>query len=232
MIHIDASDGFHADYNGITVVCPHCVVHSHLTAVGCPSFAQLLRQTPKNIGVVFRCDSCGEPVFLKFPARSYGAQRIELAGSFVEIERAREDFALTYLPHDAEPLFREALTCYGNGCFRAFAAMCRLTSQAVFRELGDSGKLKLFDSLQDVRALAELDDETFAVIRNVIFGAETTAWPQQPELDATRASVLLEVMKDLLYQAFVRKSKLMQAMTLRRYLAAAPTKMASDLNDL
>jgi hypothetical protein len=36
----------------------------------------------------------------------------------------------------------------------------------------------------------------------------------------------------LLYQAFVRKSKLMQAMTVRRYLAAAPGKIASDLNGL
>ena len=100
--------------------------------------------------------------------------------------------------------------------------MCRQTAQSVFRELGDSGKFKMFDALQEVRTLAELDEDTFAAVRNVIFGADSSPWPQQPEIDATRASVLLEVMKDLLYQAFVRKSKLLQAMAVRRYLAAPP----------
>jgi hypothetical protein len=218
MIYIDAQDEFHADFNGITVVCPHCVVHSHLTANGVPRFEMLTRQKPKHVGIVFRCDSCGEPVFLKFLARSYAAHRVELAPSYIEIERAREEFALTYLPQDTEQLFREALSCYSAGCFRAFSAMCRQTSQSVFRELGESGKLKLFDALQDVRKLAEIDEDTFNAVRNVIFGADSNPWPTQPDIDAIRASVLLEVMKDLLYQAFVRKSKLMQAMAVRRYL--------------
>jgi len=33
----------------------------------------------------------------------------------------------------------------------------------LFRELGERGKLDLFDTLQDIRALAELDDESFSV---------------------------------------------------------------------
>jgi hypothetical protein len=221
MVYIDKQDEFHADFNGITVVCPHCVVHSHLTASGVPRFEMLMRQKPKHVGIAFRCDYCGEPVFLKFLARSYAAQRIELAASYVEIERAREEFALTYLPLDTEQLFREALACYSAGCFRAFSAMCRQTAQSVFREMGESGKLKLFDTLQDVRKLAEIDEETFNAVRNVIFGADSCPWPLQPEIDALRASVLLEVMKDLLYQAFVRKSKLLQAMAVRRYLASS-----------
>jgi hypothetical protein len=38
-------------------------------------------------------------------------------------------------------------------------------------------------------------------------------------LDAELAGILLEVMRDLLYQTFVRKARLVQAMTFRRFVA-------------
>src|SRR5688572_481637 len=53
--------------------------------------------------------------------------------------------ALTYLPKEAEVIFKEALGCHHAGCFNAFASMCRRTVQIVFEDLGEAGKLKLFD---------------------------------------------------------------------------------------
>ena len=97
--------------------------------------------------------------------------------------------------------------------------MCRRTAQSLFHDLGERGKLDLFDRLQEIRALAELDDETFAGVRAVLFGNDTDPWPHQPRLNAELAGVLLEVMRDLLYQTFVRKARLMQAMSFRRYVA-------------
>jgi hypothetical protein len=47
---------------------------------------------------VFRCDACGEPIFLKFVVKAYTSLRIELAANYTEIERAREKFPLSYLP--------------------------------------------------------------------------------------------------------------------------------------
>jgi hypothetical protein len=97
--------------------------------------------------------------------------------------------------------------------------MSRRTAQSLFRELGERGKLELFDTLQEIRSLAELDDENFSALRAVLFGSDTDPWPHQPSLNAERAGVLLEVMRDLLYQTFVRKARLLQAMTFRRYAA-------------
>jgi hypothetical protein len=178
-----------------------------------------MRRKPKHIGIVFRCDTCGEPIFLKFAAKNYTALRIELAPNFVEIERARENFPLTYLPAEAEALFKEALNCYAASCFNAFGAMTRRTAQSLFRELGERGKLELFDTLQEIRGLAELDDETFTALRAVLFGSDSDPWPHQPQLNAERAGVLLEVMRDLLYQTFVRKARLVQAVTFRKFVA-------------
>jgi hypothetical protein len=154
-------------------------------------------------------------------AKSYAMMRIELGHNYTEVERARENFPLTYLPEESESLFREALGCYTAGCFNAFGAMCRRTAQSLFHELGERGKLDLFDKLQEIRTLAELDDETFAVARAVLFGNDTDPWPHQPKLNPETAGILLEVMRDLLYQTFVRKARLLQAVSFRRYVAPA-----------
>ena len=183
-----------------------------------PRFEDLNARRPKNAGIGFSCDACSEPVFLKFLVRSFNPDRIELSGNYIEIERARETFPLTYLPEEAESLFNEALSCYAAACFNAFGSMSRRTAQSLFRELGERGKLELFDTLQEIRDLAELDDETFSIMRTVLFGSDSDPWPNQPTLNAERAGVLLEVMRDLLYQTFVRKARLLQAMTFRKFV--------------
>jgi len=212
-IYITPQDELHVEYQGIALTCPHCQTLTHLTAVAVPKFEDLMRRKPKHIGIVFRCDTCIEPIFLKFAVKAYTALRVELASNFIEIERAREHFPLTYLPEEAEELFKEALNC----------SMSRRTAQSLFRELGERGKLELFDTLQEIRSLADLDDETFSTLRAVLFGSDSDPWPNQPNLTSEHAGILLEVMRDLLYQTFVRKARLIQAVTFRRFVAPNST---------
>jgi hypothetical protein len=226
-IYITPQDELHVEYQGIALTCPHCRTLTHMTAVAIPKFEDLSRRKPKEVGIVFRCDACGEPVFLKFIVKNYTALRIELAPNFVEVERAPEDFPLTYLPPESEGLFKEALGCYAAGFFNAFGSMSRRTAQSLFRELGERGKLELFDTLQEIRALAELDDAIFADLRGVLFGSDSDPWPNHPHLDAERAGILLEVMRDLFYQTFVRKARLKLAMSLRKSAAASPPESAA-----
>ena len=190
-MYITPQDELHVEYQGIALTCPHCQTLTHLTAVAVPKFDDLSRRKPKHIGIVFRCDACMEPVFLRFAAKAYTALRAELAASYAEVERPRENFPLTYLPEEAEGLFKEALNCYSAGCFNAFGAMSRRTAQSLFRELGERGKLELFDTLQEMRALAELDDDTFATLRAVLFGSDSDPWPHHPDVTAEHAGVLL-----------------------------------------
>src|ERR1700692_961618 len=218
-MYITPQDELHVEYQGIALTCPHCQTLTHLTAVAVPKFDDLARRKPKHIGLVFRCDACAEPVFLKFVVRAYTPLRVELAANYMEIERATENFPLTYLPEEAESMFKEALNCYAAGCFNAFGAMSRRTAQSLFRELGERGKLELFDTLQEIRALAALDDEAFASIRAVLSGSDSDPWPHQPDINSERAGILLEVMRDLLDQTCVRKARVLQAMTFRKFVA-------------
>jgi hypothetical protein len=230
--HIDASGQLHHEQEAsLALTCPHCQVLSHITPIAIPSFAELSSHRPKAVGVVYRCDACNAPIFLRFPVKIYASNRIELTSQFVEVERPKEKFSYTYLPEDVELLFREALGCYSAGCFNAFASMCRRTMQAAFMEMGETGKLKVFDQLNDVRTMAELDAQTFIDIKRTVFGSDADPPPGLPVVDDQQAGVLLEVMKDLLYQTYVRKGRLQQAMMVRRFFSEESLRGLRALNN-
>ena len=219
-VYVDAQSRLHhAQERSLALNCPHCQVFSHITPVSVPQYSELVANRPSQVGVVYRCDSCNAPVFLRFAVKMYAANRVELANNFVELERAREKFNFTYLPEESEKLFREALGCYSAGHFNAFASMCRRTAQAVFRDLGENGRLRIFNQINEAREMAEIDGDTFAVVKKVLFGSDSDATPSLPDVGAYEASVLLELVKDMLYQAYVRKGKLQQAMMVRRFFA-------------
>lgn len=219
-IYIDAASQLSQDHErSVALTCPHCEVTSHLSVSAVPKFATLQREKPAAVGIVYSCDACHAPVFLRYAVRAYKPDRIELASQFVEIERPREKFSFTHLPEEVEELFREALLSFSSGAYNAFASMCRRTAEAVFTDLGEPGKRRLLDDLNDVRTMAEIDNPTFLATRNVIFGSSTDVPTHPPRLDAITAAVVLEVMKDLLYEAYVRKGRLQQALMVRRYFA-------------
>jgi len=199
--------------------CPHCGVQSNITAISIPRYEFLVRFRPETVGIVYRCDSCNHPVFLRFAVDKYelGNNRIIFSDNYQEVERPAETFEFTYLEREVEENFREALTCYSHLCFNAFASICRRTVQNVCADLGAKGKDKVLAQLQDLKDMAEIDDETFGLLKQVIIEGHDGAHPHLPKLNSNRAAVLLELMKDVLYQLYVRKGKLQEAMALRKH---------------
>jgi hypothetical protein len=217
-LYIDSTSHLHHDLDkNLVVTCPHCQAVAHITPSAVPRFEDLQLYRPRQVGLVYLCDACHMPIFLRFTVRVYGATRIELSPQFTEVERAREKFSFSYVPEDVELLFREALTCFSQGAFNAFASMCRRTAHGMFADLGEAGKLRLFDELNAVRDLASIAPGIFTKMRNVLFGAELEAHSPLPLLDGYEAGIMLEVVKDLLYEAYVRKGKLQQAIMVRRF---------------
>jgi hypothetical protein len=149
--------------------CPHCSNQSNISAISIPRYEYLERFRPKNVGVTYRCDSCNEPIFLRFAVRSldFGNHRVLLHEQYEEVERPAETFDYSYLPDSVKGDFRETLTCYSQACFNAFAAMCRRTVQSVASDLGAKGKDRVLAQLQDLKAMAEIDDETFDLLKQV-----------------------------------------------------------------
>lgn len=217
-LFIDSASRFvQAQGANFALTCPRCLVYSHVSLMASPRFEDLVAHKPAQVGVVYGCDSCHAPIFLRYPVKVYTATRIELSPQYSEVERSREKFSFTYLPEEVETLFREALFCYENNAPNAFASMCRRAAQAMFADLGESARPRLLEQLNEVRDMAEIDDDTFAVVKRVVYGGESIGWSPLPLVDAYQSGVLLETMKDLLHQTYVRRGRLQQAMMVRRY---------------
>jgi 2-hydroxychromene-2-carboxylate isomerase len=215
-IVIDRDQGIRAALEDrIGLECPYCGVFAHMQAQSVPDASSLLRDRPKQVGLVFKCDSCHAPVFLRFAVREYRDDSVELFRNFVELERPKERFAFSYLPKPTEVLFREALSCYSNNSFNAFASMCRRAAVSAFEALGDGGKLRAFEEVMTAQDIAGIDDDSFAPIKQVLFG--TGSHEELPLLSRAQAGMLVEVLKDMFYQCFVRRGKLTRAIKVRRF---------------
>jgi hypothetical protein len=193
-------------------------MYAHMAPQAVPDAAALLRDKPEHVGLVYKCDACNAPVFLRFAVKEYKDNRVELYRNFIELERPKERFAFSYLPKHTEVLFREALSCYSANNFNAFASMCRRASMSAFDALGEGGKLRAFEEVMVAQDIAGIDDESFAPIKSVLFGSGTHE--DLPLLNRAQAGILLEVLKDMFYQCFVRHAKLTRAIKVRRFFVS------------
>lgn len=226
---LDSSNRFNREPVSGSIECPHCQANAHMALMAAPGFKILQAKKPGQVGMVFQCDACHSPVFLKFRARQYQHDRIIFHSAAHEVERPAEKFKFNYLPEQVARSFREALGCYRYGLLQAFAAMSRLTAEAVLNDLGDSGKLKIFDQLEDIREIADLDDSVFTTVRQVVLGTGDNRSPL-PALGRGEAAVLLETIKDLLYQAYIREAQLRRALEVRRFFADQADTTVSSLD--
>ena len=214
-IYVNKNKGF-IQAEPLARECPHCGAHAQLLPVAAPSFEVLAQTRPKHAGIVFRCAACNEPRFLRAAVRAIGADAIELAPNLVEVERSRERFQYAHLPDGIEQLLRETLDCYSLGAHQAFATMCRRTTRTAVRTLDAAAIGRWQDSASEVLRACEVDAVTSHTVETVLFGDE----PEPPTITPDEAAVLVELLKDLFYQSYVRTAKLRAAMRMRRFFAS------------
>ena len=197
----------------VTLRCPHCGVVAGMTAISLPRFELLHRFELEEAGMVYRCDVCSKPVFLQF--KVVLGDPVTLSDAFTQLQSALEPFEHKYLGLDVAADFREALTCYAHNCWNAFAAMCRRCLQSVAADLGVTGTSKVETQIRELKEMGVVDDETFEQLRQIVLSGHDGAHPHLPALSPERAAVLLELMKDVLYQLYVRPGKVKEAAALR-----------------
>jgi hypothetical protein len=213
-IYVNKNKGFQQT-QPVTRQCPHCGAHSQLIPIAAPAYEVLAETRPKHAGLLFRCAVCNEPRFVRAIIRSVDDERVELAPNLVEVERARERFQFGYLPDTVEQLLRETLDCYSLGALNAFATMCRRTTRTALRTLDAGAKNRWHDTLIDVLRVCEVDAVTAHSVETVLFADDA----DPPEITPDEAAVLVEALKDLFYQSYVRTAKLRAAMRMRRFFA-------------
>jgi len=184
-----------------------------------PDFAQLQIQRPSQVGIALQCDACNMPVFFRYSVQEYRSRRIEFSAAAYQVERPAETFSYGYLPGPVADAFKDALGCYTNGLRTAFVVMCRRTVLSIFAELGAPGKLKCYEQANEIQQLANIDPHDFDIVRRVIFEMDLDQSTDTATITQIQAAILLEIMKDMLHQLYVRGGKLQKALQLRRYFA-------------
>jgi len=189
--------------------CPHCSVDK-------PNLPQQWQTSTANHSgrnertwKVYRCLNCGGLILASSPKNT-------LQINAIYPERSMETFEFDYLEGDVLEDFTEALKCFSYGCYNAFASMCRRTIQTAAENLKVKGKDKVKKQILELKDLLNIDDETFEVLNQIIITGHDGAHPHLPKLNPERAAVLLELMKDVLYQLFIRKKKIEESVLLRQ----------------
>jgi hypothetical protein len=214
-IYVNKNNGFE-QAEPIARECPHCGAQAQLLPVATPSFEMLTRTQPRHVGLVFRCAACNEPRFVRAAVRSIDAERVELASHFVEIERPRERFQFGYLPQRIDQLLRETLDCYTAGLHNAFATMCRRTIRAALAQSDRDAPRRWREAVAEVLRIGEVDPAMTQTIDAVLFAEQD----ESPDVGPDEAAVLIEIVKDLFYQNYVRTAKLRAALKMRRFFAS------------
>jgi hypothetical protein len=208
----------------VTRECPHCGANAQLVPLATPSYAALMQTRPRYAGLCFRCAACNEPRFARLAIRSFGPEEIVLSTNVVEIERPKERFQFGYLPAPIERLLREALDCYTADLYTAFAVMCR---RAVQTTLAEPSQMRphLYDLFRDAVALSEMDVETTGILETVLFASDRP----EPDIGPEEAAALIEIVKDVFYQRYVRTAKLKAAIRMRRFFAGEITQKITPI---
>src|SRR5258708_22015552 len=98
-LYIDSASRLHHDLDkNLVVTCPHCLAVAHITPIAVPSFSELQLYRPKQVGVVYLCDACHTPIFLRFTVRVYGGTPAEPSPPVPEVYRARDKLTIPHLP--------------------------------------------------------------------------------------------------------------------------------------
>jgi hypothetical protein len=137
-----------------------------------------------------------------------------LAAELVRIEHDREHFPYGYLPERLQRLLREAFACYSADLYLAFTIVCRRAIEASAGGSADAHATPFEALFDDAAGLSGIDAATRTALHTALFDQG-----DEPEIDADRAGVLIELVKDMLHQRYVRGAKLRRAIEMRRFFA-------------
>ena len=188
--------------------CPHCSVNipNLPTKWGGKTYNHS-GSNPRN-WKVYECQNCGGLILAVSPTNT-----AQITSIFPD--KIQENFEFEYLKGDVAEDFHEALKCYSNNCFNAFAAMCRRTIQSIAKDLGADGKDKVKNQILELKSILNIDNDTYSIFEQIILAGHDGAHPHLLKLSSDRVTVLLELMKDVIYQLYIRKIKIEESVRLR-----------------
>ena len=162
----------------------------------------------------YACDHCNKAIPLVWKVQSLDSRALWVDFP-QEVIRVRETFNFAHVPKSVIRDIEEALDCLSVKSYNGFAAMCRRAIQSTCQTLGAEGSNKIEKQINELSELASLDKDTVAALKEVMLGGHDGAHPQLPPVDPERANLLLQLLKDIVFQLFTRPGLIKEAATKR-----------------
>ena len=153
--------------------CPHCHALSRMSPTALPTFDELLLQKPRidRPGAALSRLQCARVPALRH-ARLRQQSRRAVAAGLRRRTAHREIRVQLRAGRRGDLLSRGADLLFAQSVPGVRVDVPAHRAATAFVDLGNSTKLRLFDSLSDVREMAEIDEETFAVVMRIIFAGQ------------------------------------------------------------
>ena len=125
------------------------------------------------------------------------------------------------MPPEVKKEISEGLDCLSVGAYNGFAGLCRRTIQAICTITGAGSSTKVQAQIEEMANAAGLDDETKRIAIEIMLAGHDGSHPHLPDVNSDRAAILLELVRDIVYQMFTRPGRIKQSAELRKAAIAA-----------
>lgn len=203
-----------------TLICPHaeCGTKATMSLVSVLDIERVLARRMQQVGVVYSCDSCHKPVYVEYRLTNggNGSFNVILRDSETLVQKSQVPFELDHLDGDPLDDIQEALSCFSNGNYVAFSAMCRRFLQSLATKLGQDGNSKVEKQLKALKEQLGFEEEVLDILLTAMLTGHDAAHPNLPKVDATRANLLLALIRDIVDQLVNRPKRLEAAQNARQ----------------
>lgn len=198
-------------------LCPYCKNVSRWSIRSSPNGAQIKRDGARELIAGYSCDAClrALPIVWDFTGLASDGKTPGVNNPKLMLP-VLEDFNFDHVPEEVASEIKEALSCLSVSSYNGFAALCRRAVQAICTDIGTSGSSKVQKQIDEMIEMTGLGDEWRDLAKQVMLTGHDGAHPHLPEVGVERATVLLSLIRDLVYQLYTRPGNVKQAAVLRR----------------
>lgn len=208
-------------------MCPHCKTGTRFMRTTDPN-DRFYEERIEHIVINYSCEICLEPI----PVQWYvSAMAGDPAVKYpIIVTPAVEEFDFEYIPIDVKNEIQDALNCLSVNSYNGFAAISRRAIQAICTDLGANSSTKIKKQILDMAKENNLEQDVVDTAIQVMLSGHDGSHPHLPEVDSSRAELLLALMQDLTYQIYTRPGKLRKTAEARIEAIKKQSEEKSDID--
>jgi len=194
-------------------ICPHCKTGTRFMLTTVPNDV-FVSERMDHLVINYSCEICLEPIPIQWETLTKGYDPVV---DYPEtIMPSIEEFDFGHIPNEVKIEIKEALDCLSVNSYNGFAAVCRRAIQAICNDFGAAISTRIKKQIEEITELHNLEKEIKEIAMQVMLSGHDGSHPHLPEVNHERATILLTLLKDLVYELYTRPGKILEAQKTRK----------------